>query len=351
MTYTRVAKLIAVSLLLSALPLFGALYRSNSVGQPKELIDEASEDVRYILQLSETSDGMEEQVLYEYGEKIKYTRTSGGPGRTVLEQYYGDGGTVIREVQTHYERGLPMRCITHLAGDDTDYMTLHSYAHDQLIETKELADGELQRLISYFRGDEGVLAGLRVVDLQGNMDQSYFSSHAGQVIYAQQSGDLFSRLTRYPGPIYVRELWQGEHREIESQVHIDEAGTLVITEQRNGVEEKRIYGPDGLLLRLESQTAEGNDRTITYQYDSQGVIDQTVEIISGQEQIRVETYFRDGIAYTETRWTDDVPVRATRYLQDGTSVVTLFESGRPYVDVTYAPDGQRVLSLEYRKEQ
>jgi hypothetical protein len=351
MKFTRVAKLIAVSLLLSALPLFGAWYRSNSVGQPLELMDQQSDDHRYVLQISETSDGMEEQTLYEYGQPVTYTRISGVSDRTVLQQYYDEDGNVIREMQTQYERGLPMRCITRIAGDDTQYMTLHAYAHDQLIETKELADGELQRLISYFRGDEGVLAGLRVVDLHGNMDQAHFSSDAGHTIYAQQSGDLFSRVTQYPHAILVRELWQGEHREIESQVHIDEAGTLVITEQRNGVEEERVYGPDGLLLRLETKTVDGKDRTISYQYDSQGVIDQSVERISGQEQIRIETYYRDGIAYTETRWTDDVPVRATRYLQDGTSVVTLFEAGRPYVDVTYAPDGQRVLSLEYRKEQ
>jgi len=54
---------------------------------------------------------------------------------------------------------------------------------------------------------------------------------------------------------------------------------------------------------------------------------------------------------TQTEWLDDSPVKATRYLADGTSVVTLFDNGRPYADVTYAPDGKRVLSLEYRKER
>jgi len=38
-------------------------------------------------------------------------------------------------------------------------------------------------------------------------------------------------------------------------------------------------------------------------------------------------------------------------MDDGTTVVTLFDNGRPYADITYAPDGKRVLSLEYRKER
>jgi antitoxin component YwqK of YwqJK toxin-antitoxin module len=106
-----------------------------------------------------------------------------------------------------------------------------------------------------------------------------------------------------------------------------------------------------MLVHEESSSADGSTRTVSYIYDANGVLDQSVEIIEGDQLRRIEAWYRNGVVQTKTEWIDGQPVTATRFVEDGTSVVTLFEDGRPYVDITYAPDGKRVLSLEYRKER
>lgn len=88
-----------------------------------------------------------------------------------------------------------------------------------------------------------------------------------------------------------------------------------------------------------------------YEYDEKGTLIHSTEIITLQKVERIERYYTNGELKSKTEFIDEMPIKSTRYNQDGTSIVTLFEENRPYADVTYALDGKRVLSIEYRKEQ
>jgi len=352
----RLVVLMALGLALSSLPLFSSLYRSNSLGQRLELLEslQAASEHRYVLQV-EPPEGGEEQTLFESGEVVKRIQTfspvNGGTVHKVVETFYAADGGVSMEIETTYEHGLPQLIRTTRRDDSFVLLTHHAYNEGQLYETKELIDGELERLITYYRGEDGVLAGLRIIDLDGRVGSSYFTTDSNRAVYGEQGADFFTKLTFYPDNLIVQDMWLGDEIQVKSTVSYDEADRLVIDEVRGGIPERRIYGPDGLVVRLETVTADGSDRTVRYQYDAAGVLDQSVEVIEGAQTTRVETWYRDGKVETRTEWVDDIPVRATRFVADGTSVVTLFEQGTPYADITYAPDGKRVLSLEYRKER
>ncbi|NCB00908.1 MAG: ABC transporter ATP-binding protein, partial [Spirochaetia bacterium] len=95
----------------------------------------------------------------------------------------------------------------------------------------------------------------------------------------------------------------------------------------------------------------GEIKELTYEYDLKGTLIHSTEINKGQKTERIERYYTNGVVKSITQFVDESPVKSTRLNDDGTSIVTLFEEERPYADVTYASDGKRVLSIEYRKEQ
>ena len=170
-------------------------------------------------------------------------------------------------------------------------------------------------------------------------------------MYGESIDNTFSTLTYFPHNLVVRNYWVDDVAQISTTVDYDEAGRLVVTETRDELILQKIYGPDGMLLETEEEQADGTIVKHSYIYDSLGVLDQSIELIVGATTHRIERWYKNGLIQTQTEWVDTEPVKATRYVYDGTTVVTLFEKGRPYADVTYAPDGKRVLSLEYRKEK
>ena len=76
------------------------------------------------------------------------------------------------------------------------------------------------------------------------------------------------------------------------------------------------------------------------------------EVFGKENENKIEKWFSNGTLQTETEWENEMPISSSkRYISDGTSIITLFEKGKPYADVTYAPDGKRVLSIQYRMER
>lgn len=347
-------RLVVLGLFLSTLPLFGAIYRSNSLGQMVEAIEASQRnDCPYVLESHEVPGQGEQRVLYSNGVmvgKVEIESDAKNPAlRTVTEYSYGADGAVTSKVQTLYEHGLPQSIAWTEA--DVVHLTLHAYVDGKMVETKELVDGELVNLITYYRGSDGMLSGLRIVGLDGTGMQTIYSQDRGVSVYGQNIQGAFTKLSFYPGNLVVRDVWTNEERNVETSVAYDEAGRLVMDEMVGTMRTRKTYGPDGMLVKSESEDAEGKKTTITYVYDHNGVLDQSMELIVGGNTRRIERWYKNGTLETQTEWLDDSPVKATRYLADGTSVVTLFDNGRPYADVTYAPDGKRVLSLEYRKER
>ncbi len=356
MMMKRVCRIVLVGLLISILPLFGSLYRSNSLGQELQLLDADAERSahRYILQVS-TNDTVEERVLYDSDNEIMRTVIVSDPfelgKRTVTETSYTQSGDLHHVEKSYFEHGLPKRVEVTNNGDEQKYLILYSYEDGQLVEKKDLVDGEMIRLTTYYRGEEGTLNGLRIIELQDEARTAYFTRDGDATVFGEMEDGKFTRITFHPGNLVVRDVYSGKEVLIQTTVSYDSAGRLVVDEEIGGENTRKIYGPDGMLAQLETIEADGAKRTINYIYDASGVLDQSVEQIVGEQSIRIASWYRDGVVQTQTEWLNDMPVKATRFVEDGTSVVTLFENGRPYVDVTYAPDGKRVLSLEYRKER
>lgn len=348
MAIGRWLHVVVLGIVLSIIPLHGAVYRSNSLGQKLELDDKPTS--RYTLKVEGEHTNREHRLLYDgplliMEEKI----TIIGAKKEVERIEYDVLGNETSQTTTFFEKGLPQRILTQLA--DEIMITLHAYSEGRLVETKELRNGEMIRLITYYRGKEGMLSGLRVVDLHDTKTLSTFTKDKGATVYGESIENTFSTLTYFPHNIIVRNYWVDDTIQISTKVDYDEAGRLVVTEVKEGLTFQKTYGPDGMLLETHAQQSDGTNITQTYIYDSLGVLDQSIELIEGSSTRRIERWYKDGLIQTQTEWEDSQPVKATRYVYDGTTVVTLFEEGRPYADITYAPDGKRVLSLEYRKEK
>ncbi len=340
---------ISLGLVFSLLPLSGATYRSNSLGQPLEL--DPSGQSYYSLVVDEGRMHTN-RALYEGGQLImsEQITTNDDGVQEILAKEYNLSGELLKEVTSVYEDGLPQRIISRETGDL--FMTLYAYADGRLIEQKELVNGELVRLTTYYRGEEGMLSGIRVVETNGGYEWGTFTKEGSYPLYGEQSGESLSTLTYYPHNLVVRNAWLNENWEVKSTVGYDEAGRLVVREERLGGWIKKYYGPDGMLVEQHEGVGEEAAVVQTFIYDPYGVLDHSVELVKeGSSERRLERWYKDGVLETQTEWVDTIPVKASRYLFDGTTVVTLFEDGRPYADVTYAPDGKRVLSLEYRKER
>lgn len=357
MKLMRVARIFTVGLFLTVLPLYGALYRSNSLGQQLQLLESEKDasSYQYLLQVSLSSDGVEERSLTQDGNEIKKIVIVYDPSdlgkKTVTETILSPAEVPSVVEKTFYEAGLPQRIERYQDDSEDKYITLHSYEDGQLVETKDLVNGELIRLTSYYRGSDGMLAGLRIVSLDETERTSYYSKVGQSTVFGETEQDNFSKVTFYPNNLVVRDVWSDKEVLVETEVSYDEAGRLVVEELSDSQTIQKTYGPDGMLVYLKSTAKDGSSRTVSYLYDADGVLDQSIEIIEGEESRRIEAWYRNGIVQTQTEWVDGQPVKASRFVEDGTSVVTLFEEGRPYVDITYAPDGKRVLSLEYRKER
>ncbi len=343
--------LIAVSLglVFSLLPLSGATYRSNSLGQPLEL--DPSGQSYYSLVVDEGRLHTN-RALYEGGKLIKSEQvtTSEEGVQEVVTKEYSLRGELLKEITSVYEEGLPQRIISREGGDL--FITLYSYSDGRLIEQKELINGELARLTTYYRGEEGMLSGIRVVETNGGYEWGTFTKAGAYPLYGEHSGETLSTLTYYPNSLVVRNSWINENWEVKSSVDYDEGGRLVVSEERHDGWVEKYYGPDGMLVEQRDGVGDEAQVIQTFIYDPYGVLDHSVELAKeGEGERRLERWYKDGVLETQTEWVDTIPVKASRFLFDGTTVVTLVEEGRPYADVTYAPDGKRVLSLEYRKER
>lgn len=339
---------LSLGMVLFLLPLSGATYRSNSLGQALEL--DPSGTSHYSLVVDEGRYHTNRS-LYEEGRLIKLEQvTTSESTQEVITKEYSPSGDLLKEVISIYEGGLPQRIVTR---DNKDiFITLYNYAEGRLIEQKELINGELDSLTTFYRGEEGLLSGIRVIKTNGGYEWGTFTKEGDNPLYGEQSGVNITTLTYYPHDLVVRNSWVNENWEVRSSVFYDEAGRLVVSEERLEGWIKKFYGPDGMLVEQHEGVGEESQIVLTFFYDPYGVLDHSIELVKeGAGERRLERWYKDGELETQTEWFDSVPVKASRFLFDGTMVVTLFEEGRPYADVTYAPDGKRVLSLEYRKER
>ncbi len=209
----------------------------------------------------------------------------------------------------------------------------------------------MNNLITYWRNSDGSLALSREIQLDKENLISFYSHDKDSIIITQQSNEDVVKKTLHPSYVVTSE-FSVEGKTLQTQkTEVDEQGRLIINEKINDDEIQTIYSVDGVLLEKHIISSTDEMQNFFYEYDEKGTLIHSTEIITLQKVERIERYYTNGELKSKTEFIDEMPIKSTRYNQDGTSIVTLFEENRPYADVTYALDGKRVLSIEYRKEQ
>ncbi|MFA5513654.1 MAG: hypothetical protein WDA17_01900 [Sphaerochaetaceae bacterium] len=334
-------KLKAALILFMSLPtlLFGAYYRSNSLAQELEIISKsAAVGYPYYLVVENNNSKLFKDNTLIYEKEIDETKE----GRVEREIDYQKERTIL----TYWEDNLPKK-IEEFSKEKTKTIKF-TYLDDQLIEKKEFLDDTLDIIITYYRGTDGLLNGMRIIGLNRLQTNYLFSEINSVFTFGESKQEVFSRLDFYEGNLIVQQIWLAEKPLLESSVIRDQQNNLVVEEREDLYLKKKIYNPKGLLISLTTSYGQESVSTKIYEYDSEDLLIKTVELIEEATTKKIERYFEDQVLVNQIEWIDDKPISSTRFLSDGTSIVTLFENGKAYVDVTYASDGKRVLSLEYR---
>jgi len=193
---------------------------------------------------------------------------------------------------------------------------------------------------------DGTLNGIRVV---GSNDQQIDLLYTDQFFGESKEG-VFNKLTFFDNNLVAQQMWIGDVPQIISDVSYDDDGNLVIKEWEDDSLKTKTYDLKGLLVSLAIEDDNGELSTKSYYYDDSGTLEKTNEVIISEGKKEIDSYYEEGQLVNEIEWEEDLPVKSKRILKDGNLIVTLFDNGKPYADVTYASDGKRVLSLEYRMD-
>lgn len=88
---------------------------------------------------------------------------------------------------TYYDKGLPISIEETIDGQL--YETLFRYENGQLVEKKEITDGIMNNLITYWRNSDGSLALSREIQLDKENLISFYSHDKDSIIITQQSNE------------------------------------------------------------------------------------------------------------------------------------------------------------------
>jgi hypothetical protein len=347
--------IIVITLSLIITPLFSTYYKSNSLGQALSELDENELDKeRFVLEREQIDQFRTIEKLYDDKQLVLEIDTSilSKENNTlqVIRKRFDKEGNLFFEIKSEYKNGVPIK-INRLE-NGSEILTLLNYYEEHLVESKELSDGNLLYITTYYRGHDGSLNGMRVIDASGEIKKSLYTNLDEAQIYSELYGDIFSQISHYPDNLTVHTLWYKDQPHLISNVYRDENGLLVVEEQTAAKTKRKSYSYEGLLLYLEIEEKEGDKSLTTFQYDPSGNLYYLSEVFGKENENKIEKWFSsNGSLQTETEWENEMPISSKRYISDGTSIITLFEKGKPYADVTYAPDGKRVLSIQYRMER
>ncbi|MGI6432846.1 MAG: hypothetical protein ACOXZ4_03145 [Sphaerochaetaceae bacterium] len=343
------ASLMLAGLLLHSALLPAALFHSNSLGQ--ELQRAYRSDAKtseWIIDVDRSDPHNQMRKLYHNQIVVETVAEQMDQDQLLRTQtHYDTDAHIQKTVETTFSANLLKQKLIRTADQTT--LLLYEYDEGRLVEIKRLEEGILRSITTYYRGSDGSLSGVRRIDTQLPTVQSMFTTDGKTASYSQQQGSYIANVQLFSPTILLEQRWVDDQLLIDTTAHYDDLEQLVVTEtDSEGLVIEKTYAPDGLLVKQVEQSPLTSTITTTFAYDPKGRLDWSAQV---QEQQRIERWFKDGVLQDLTQWSGQEPIRAVRYLADGTSIVTLFENGRPYADVTYAPDGKRVLSIEYRKER
>ncbi len=316
-------------------------YLSNELMMPLEKVSaEEARKAQYALEVA--SDG---DIFYRNGEVTAARSQKVTDGRKEVSISYSDGTWETRKYRDDLLQKIEQ------GGNGVDTAITFSYSEDQLTERKEVSGGQMILLTTYYRHADGTLAGTREIDRSGESRLAFYTMDHNLVTVTRQNQDK-TVITEVLENGLMAEAFLTDGIPFHSyQAEYDENGNLILSEQIGEDSRVSIYTSDGKLSSVKTVYGDGRTGEISYTYDGAGILTHSNEITQNGKRVRIERWYTSGTIKTETQWIDDVPQKSTRYSSDDTSVVTIFEDGHPYADVTYAADGERILSIEYRKEQ
>jgi hypothetical protein len=230
------------------------------------------------------------------------------------------------------------------------WLTFHTYDKGKLLAQRVIQPTGEEQLYAYYRDPhDGSLLGVRVSDPTGASYIRFFSVVEGHEIFATGDESDFTLSRDMGGGIVIREAWVAGDATQTASIDYDESGNLIIDRTTPDGRVRSTYGKGGLLLLERWVSGASNGREISYSYDAQGILKTSRKVLPGPKERIVElTYVGGAIGFSQ-EWENGLLVKTTTYLPQGQTVVVLYAEGKPYADVTYAPDGKRVLSLIYRE--
>lgn len=350
--YGRV-QLLMTALLLCSLSLAGATYRSNSIGMQLAQFDQqASRDTGYILLVEQPSPYIVERMLYHEGLMIEKTIVTTSPApdkqKTIVHIKYDSTGIEIVHTRQEFDGLKPIN----LSRTDEygSSLTLYIYEKGRLLAQREIQDGIQERLLVYYRNPlDGSLVGVRVSDPSGSTSIRYFSIVEGMEIFAEGDEADFSISRAFSDGVAVRETWVAGDVVQSASVDYDVSGNLIVERTTPDGLVRSTYNKLGLILHEVYLMGALNGMEISYSYNPQGGLVTSRKTIPRPSQRIIEHRYVDGMLDSSKEWEKGVLVKTVVFLPTGGTLVTIYDKGKPYADVTYAPDGKKVLSLTYRE--
>lgn len=152
-------------------------------------------------------------------------------------------------------------------------------------------------------------------------------------VSSEEGGDRY----RYTQGLTISESWSGDTLLGEEKVRPSSDGSLLVTDG----EIERSYARSGLLIH-----EVGSDYTKGFTYDEKNHLKEIETKFNDGRRVR--EFYEEGALLRTVEYQEQRIIKETHYFGDATFMETLYDShNQPYVDVTWAADGQRITSLNY----
>ncbi|MFA5569843.1 MAG: hypothetical protein ACOX0W_07370 [Sphaerochaetaceae bacterium] len=313
---------------------------SNSIGMPlEETTKEEALKQTWALHLSEDEHSLyKENTLYEHTTITKHhseiTHTTTLSDQSVQKKIYTDGLlTTVIERDNNHERTV-----------------LYTYDDQRLYEVATSVDNQLIQLVTYYRTQQGSLIGVRLITDADTVTESLFTQTLQVPLYAYTDNELYLSLSFISSNMVVEQRYVKGENIVDTTLSYED-DMLVVKEQfsESDVREK-YYNQIGRLIK---EMVYHNEELISqkeFVYDSFGELREESEQQIKGELSQTKRYYKDGKVESLYEYTHHQPIRSQKFLEDGRSIVTHYEDGRDYVDITYAQDQRTVLQITYREE-
>ncbi|WP_320130848.1 hypothetical protein [uncultured Sphaerochaeta sp.] len=297
------------------------VHSSNSIGQDLGPYEPSSS---YSLHIEDTSSS-----LYK-GADWLWTKTESLEGDKLTRSFsYPD--TTHTLIQIYEDNQL-------MSETENELQYLFSYAKNgKLQKVTLLQNGELVSIEIFFYDEvTHQLNGSRTIG-KGLVHLGYFGHDSKGTWFTDTLSDSFEKVTVLPNNLTIKEIWKGENKLSPMQVTNGEHGSLVLAQQ--GITE--TYDEQGLLVREETPS-----NHTEYQYNEQRMLTKE-RTVDKDGKVR-ETSYNEGVPVSQRVTKDNNLEKEIVFNADKTRVETLYDKGKAYCDITYASDGKRVLSIQYR---